>query len=136
MSNLSTVADYDLNRDGSKLDCATVDRASKGIRAHSAPLGFSFLHASAVPAAYRSGAVVAQHGCWNCTTLEAGYKVSYFPFDAAGNAGAEIDLVTGFVTDPKARALWGRPVDAIADAKGNILISDDYANAIYQLYPL
>jgi glucose/arabinose dehydrogenase len=32
--------------------------------------------------------------------------------------------------------LWGRPVDAIADAKGNILISDDYANAIYQLYPL
>lgn len=136
MSNLDTVRDYDLNRDGAKLDCATVDRASKGIRAHSAPLGFSFLHASGVPAAYRSGAVVAQHGCWNCTTLDAGYRVSYFPFDGAGNAGTEINLVTGFVTDARARALWGRPVDAIADAKGNILISDDYANAIYQLYPL
>lgn len=59
----------------------------------------------------------------------------YFPFDAQGNAGAEIDLVTGFVTNPASRTLWGRPVDVIPDAKGNLLISDDYAGAIYQLYP-
>ncbi|WP_194722945.1 PQQ-dependent sugar dehydrogenase [Noviherbaspirillum malthae] len=135
MSNLDLLPDFDLNRDGAALNCATVDRSVKGIRAHSAPLGFSFLQASAVPAAYRSGAAVAQHGCWNCTTLRAGYKVSYFPFDGAGNAGAEFDLVTGFVTDPVARSVWGRPVDVIPDARGNLLISDDYANAIYQLYP-
>ena len=79
---------------------------------------------------------MALHGCWNCTALRAGYKVVYFPFDDGGNAGAEIDLVSGFVTDPVTRALWGRPVDAVADAKGNLLISDDYAGAIYQLYPL
>jgi glucose/arabinose dehydrogenase len=135
MSNLEVLRDHDNNRDGAALDCSTVIRSSKGIQAHAAPLGFSFLHRSGVPAAYRSGAVVASHGCWNCTTLKAGYKVTYFPFDAAGNAGAEMDLVTGFVTDPVARSFWGRPVDAIADAKGNILISDDYAGAIYQLYP-
>jgi glucose/arabinose dehydrogenase len=134
MSNLDVVRDYDNNRDGARLDCAGVARSSKGIQAHSAPLGFSFLHTSNVPAAYRKGAVVALHGCWNCTTLKAGYKVVYFPFDDAGNAGPEIDLVTGFVTDPVGRAFWGRPVDAIADANGNILISDDYAGAIYQLY--
>jgi glucose/arabinose dehydrogenase len=136
MTNLDLLRDHENNRDGSALNCAATDRASKGIQAHSAPLGFSFLHNSTVPATYRSGAVVALHGCWNCTTLKAGYKVTYFPFDAAGNAGAEMDLVTGFVTDPVARSFWGRPVDAIADARGNILISDDYANAIYQLYPL
>jgi glucose/arabinose dehydrogenase len=135
MSNLALQSDYDTNADGSSLNCATADRSAKGIRAHSAPLGFSFLHASAVPAAYRKGAVVALHGCWNCTSLRAGFKVVYFPFDDAGNAGAEVDLVTGFVTDPDARAVWGRPVDAIADAKGNLLISDDLAGAIYQLYP-
>jgi glucose/arabinose dehydrogenase len=134
MSNLELLRDYDNNRDGAALDCAGADRAAKGIQAHSAPLGFSFLHNSNVPAPYRSGAVVALHGCWNCTTLKAGYKVTYFPFDAAGNAGAEMELVTGFVTDPVARSFWGRPVDAIADGKGNILISDDYAGAIYQLY--
>jgi glucose/arabinose dehydrogenase len=136
MSSLELLRDHDNNRNGAALDCSGVDRSSKGIQAHSAPLGFSFLHDSNVPASYRRGAVVALHGCWNCTTLKAGYKVTYFPFDEAGNAGAELELVTGFVTDPVARSFWGRPVDAIADAKGNILISDDYAGAVYQLYRL
>lgn len=134
MADLTLARDYALNRDGANLDCSTVDSAVKGIRAHSTPLGVSFLHRSTVPAAYRQGAVVALRGCWNCSSLRAGFKVIYFPFDAAGNPGAEIDLVSGFVTDPDARTFWGRPVDAIADAKGNILISDDHAGAIYQLY--
>jgi glucose/arabinose dehydrogenase len=136
MNNLDMVHDVEFNGDDSKLDCATADKPVKGLHAHVAPLGFSFLQNSAVPAAYRSGAAIAQHGCWDCTTLNAGYKVSYVPFDGAGNAGAEMDLVTGFVTDPVGRTYWGRPVDVIADTKGNLLISDDYAGAIYQLYPL
>ena len=136
MANLALLPDHELNINGASLDCRTADRPAKGLPAHSAPLGFSFLHASEVPGEYRSGAVIAQHGCWNCTSLSAGYRVTYIPFDAAGNAGTEIDLVTGFVTDPDARALWGRPVDAIADASGNLLISDDHAGAIYQLYRL
>jgi glucose/arabinose dehydrogenase len=135
MANMDLLPDDELNRNGAIFDCAAADRASKGIMAHSAPLGFSFLQASNVPLAYRGGAVAALHGCWNCTSLRAGYKVVYFPFDAAGNAGAEVDLVSGFVTDPDARSVWGRPVDVIADAKGNLLISDDFAGAVYQLYP-
>jgi glucose/arabinose dehydrogenase len=135
MSNLELMRDVDLNPSLTQLDCAKADRSSKGIRAHSAPLGLSFLHNSAVPQEYRRGAAIALHGCWNCTSLRAGYKVVYFPFDEAGNAGNEMDLVTGFVTDPDKRIRWGRPVDVIADAKGNLLISDDYAGAIYQLYP-
>lgn len=135
MSNLQLQPDHELNRNGGNLDCTSVDRPAKGIRAHSAPLGFSFLHASNVPPAYRQGAALALHGCWNCTSLHAGYKVIYFPFDGAGNAGAEADLVTGFVTDPNARSYWGRPVDVIADGRGGLLISDDHAGAIYQLYP-
>lgn len=135
MANLALARDYSLNRDGARLDCSTVDRGLKGIAAHATPLGVSFLHDSNVPAAYRQGAVVALRGCWNCSSLRAGFKVIYFPFDAAGNPGAEMDLVSGFVIDPDARSVWGRPVDAIADARGNILISDDYAGAIYQLYP-
>lgn len=136
MANLGVLPDFELNQNGKNVDCSTVTPASKGIQAHSAPLGFSFLHNTNVPVAYRKGAVLALHGCWNCTSLRAGYKVIYFPFDDAGNAGAEIDLITGFVTDPVARAFWGRPVDVIADAKGNLLISDDFAGAIYQLYPM
>jgi glucose/arabinose dehydrogenase len=136
MSNLDMLPDFETNPKGANFNCATVKHASKGIRAHATPLGFSFLHGSNVPVAYRSGAAVALHGCWNCTTLIAGYKVVYFPFDAAGNAGNEIDLVAGFVTDPVAGKYWGRPVDVIADGDGGLLISDDFAGAIYQLYPL
>ncbi len=136
MAVLDVLPDQEINPNGSVFSCAAVDRASKGIRAHAAPLGFSFLHASALPPAYRKGAAIAQHGCWNCTRLDAGYKVSFFPFDDAGNAGAEVDLISGFVTDPDQRTVWGRPVDAIADARGTLLVSDDLAGAIYQLYPL
>ncbi|OWW22151.1 PQQ-dependent sugar dehydrogenase [Noviherbaspirillum denitrificans] len=136
MSLLDLQPDFELNEKGSAFNCASADRSAKGIRAHSAPLGFSFLHGSALPEAFRKGAAVAQHGCWNCTRLDAGYKVSFFPFDDAGNAGAAMDLVTGFVTDPVRREVWGRPVDAIADARGNLLVSDDFAGAVYQLYPL
>ncbi|MES2935625.1 MAG: sugar dehydrogenase [Pseudomonadota bacterium] len=135
MSALGLVRDFALNKDGTKLDCATVDRASKGIRAHSAALGMSFLTGTNVPAAYRHGAVLALHGCWNCTRLDAGYKVIYIPVTDTGTAGVEIDLITGFVIDPDQRTVWGRPVDAIVDAKGNILVSDDYAGAIYQMFP-
>jgi glucose/arabinose dehydrogenase len=135
MTNLEVVPDAEFNADGSALDCSTVDRASKGLRAHSSPLGLSFLHNTSVPEAYRRGAVTALHGCWNCSRLDAGYKVSYFPFDAAGNPGNEVELVTGFVTDPDAKTVWGRPVDVIADARGGLLISDDFAHAIYRLEP-
>jgi len=135
MSNLESIFDLELNPNNSVLNCAAIDRPVKGMRAHSAPLGFTFLQDSAVAAPWRNGAVVAQHGCWNCSSLRAGYKVSWIPFDAAGNAGAEVDLVTGFVTDPDARTVWGRPVDVIPDARGNLLISDDRAGAIYMLYP-
>jgi glucose/arabinose dehydrogenase len=135
MSNLALIRDVEFNADGSNLDCSTALGPAKGFHAHSAPLGFSFLQNSAVPTAYRSGAAAALHGCWDCTTLKAGYKVTYFPFDGAGNAGAEIDLVTGFIIDPAAHTYWGRPVDVIADSKGNFLISDDFAGAIYQLFP-
>lgn len=135
MSNLDSVFDLDLNPDNGVLNCGSIDRAAKGMRAHSAPLGMSFLHDSAVPLPWRPGAAVAQHGCWNCSSLRAGYKVTWFPVDGAGNAGTELDLVTGFVTDPDARSVWGRPVDVIPDARGNLLISDDFAGAIYMLYP-
>ena len=136
MANLAMARDFDTNADGGMLDCTRVDRPSKGIQAHSAPLGFSFLHDSNLPERYRQGAAVALHGCWNCTNLSSGYKVVYFPFDGNGNAGAVMDLVTGFVPDPRSGGYWGRPVDAIPDGRGNLLISDDFAGAIYQLYPL
>jgi glucose/arabinose dehydrogenase len=136
MSKMPLAPDFDFNAGGKVRDCGAARLADKGIPAHSAPLGFSFLQNSGLPAPYTNGAAIAEHGCWNCTALSAGYKVSFVPIDATGNAGEETDLVTGFVTDPAARSVWGRPVDVIPDGQGNLLISDDLAGAIYQLHRL
>ncbi len=126
--------DVQNNADGSRLNCGGADRITKGIQAHSAPLGLSFLQNSRVPAAYRNGAVISLHGCWNCSKL-VGNKVIYFPWTAQGAPGAELDLVSGWVTDATNKVRWGRPVDVVPDAAGNLLISDDYANAVYRLSP-
>lgn len=135
LSRMPMAPDFEFNPGGSIRDCGTTRLADKGIPAHSAPLGFSFLQTSALPEPYRAGAAIAEHGCWDCSTLSSGYKVSFIPVDAAGNAGTQSDLVTGFVTDPVARTFWGRPVDVIPDGQGNLLISDDLTGAIYQLHP-
>lgn len=135
MSQLASLPDFETNPGGSQFDCATVTPSTRALPAHAAPLGMSFLQNTTVPGVLRNGLAIAEHGCWNCTGLSAGFKVVFVPFDSAGNAGAGVDLVSGFVTNPAAREVWGRPVDVIADAGGNLLISDDMAGVIYQLYP-
>lgn len=110
--------DYELNKDG-HVDCSTMDTITKGIQAHSAPLGMKF---------YRNGSAVALHGSWN-RAERTGYKVVFFPFDAAN---AQTDLVSGWL-DEKTQEVWGRPVGLAVDPNGSLLISDDTAGAIYRL---
>jgi len=119
--------DVQNNADGARLDCSRIDRVNRGIEAHAAPLGLSFLPTTgaALPAGYAGAAVSAYHGCWNCSR-PAGYKVALFPF-ANGAPTEEIELATGF------RAFGGRPVDVVASARGELFISDDALGAIYKL---
>lgn len=123
--------DYDMNRYG-EINCGAMDRISKGIQAHSAPLGFSFLQNTNFPIEYRNGAAIAYHGSWN-RTQRTGYKVAYFPWNSQTQTpGDQIDLVTGWVNSD-GQNVWGRPVDAIVDHAGSLLISDDQAGTIYKL---
>jgi glucose/arabinose dehydrogenase len=127
--NMPYDLDYDTNRSGA-VPLSTFTLVSKGIQAHSAALGLTFLQGTAFPAAYASGAVVALHGSWNRST-PTGYKVVYFPWDAATQTpGAQADLVAGFTSDGSA---WGRPVDTAVDPQGRLFISDDQSGTIYQL---
>ncbi|HEX3159387.1 MAG TPA: carbohydrate-binding protein [Gemmatimonadaceae bacterium] len=121
--------DYQLNRTGSR-NCTTMDRISKGIQAHSAPLGLLFLQNTRFATAYRNGAVVALHGSWNRTT-RTGAKVVYFPWNAASQRpGTQMDLVRGWLSGG---SYWGRPVDVAVDRAGAMLISDDHSGTIYKL---
>lgn len=135
MSDLSFVNDYDLNRDGTQLDCTKAGPIAHGFHAHTAPLGLSFLKSSNLPASINGGAAVAMHGCWNCTR-PFGYKVVLVRFDDQLKPTSEVDLLTGFTDDMARAAAWGRPVDVVAHTgRGSLLVSDDLAGAIYEIYP-
>jgi len=132
LDNMPYDRDAQLNPKGDQLDCDKIDRVTKGIAPHSAPLGMSFLHDSGFPPPYRNALVTALHGCWNCSRLN-GHKIEMYPFKADGSVGDAVDLVSGWVTDAQARKRWGRPVAAVPDGKGGLYISDDYSGTIYLL---
>jgi glucose/arabinose dehydrogenase len=123
--NMPFDRDVQNNADGSRLDCSTADRVTRGIQAHSAPLGLSFVPnaGSALPADYAGAALSAYHGCWNCSQ-PYGYKVAIFPF-VNGSPSEELTFATGFRG-------FGRPVDVVANTRGEIYVSDDAAGAIYR----
>jgi glucose/arabinose dehydrogenase len=100
--------------------------------AHTASLGLTFYQGDLLPAHYRNGAFIGQHGSWNRSRL-AGYKVVFVPFAKGAPAGPMEDILTGFVDDNgKAH---GRPVGVAVDKTGALLVADDVGNAIWRVAP-
>lgn len=130
LNNMPYDLDVQNNANGQYGTVDSFDRITKGIQAHTAPLGLSFTGGTRFPAAYQPGTVVPLHGSWN-RTRRVGYKVIYFPWNNAAQApGGETDLIAGWV---EGENYWGRPVDAVVDGQGNLLISDDFSGTIYKL---
>jgi glucose/arabinose dehydrogenase len=99
--------------------------------AHTASLGLAFAEgAESLPAGFRSGAFVGQHGSWN-REPRSGYKVIFVPFEDGRPAGAPVDVLSGFVND-EGEAL-GRPVGVAIDAQGALLVADDVGNRIWRV---
>ncbi|MGH2347754.1 MAG: PQQ-dependent sugar dehydrogenase, partial [Chloroflexota bacterium] len=140
LNNMPFDPDYQFNQSGgynphgSVVDCTTKNRIVKGIQAHSAPLGLTFLQGTKVPKRLQAGAVIALHGSWD-RAVRTGYKVVYFPWlhdKGAGHPGTQEDLVTGWLP-ASGQNVWDRPVDTVVDPQGNLFISADAAGTIYKL---
>jgi glucose/arabinose dehydrogenase len=132
-ANLGFDADAQTNPGGSALSCATLAPIERGISAHSAPLGLTFLERSALPAPWNGGAAVAVHGSWDRTPPRAP-AVLWFPWDSKTRTlGGEVLLVTGFQSPDGSRR--GRAVDAVAGPDGALYITDDTAGAVYRIAP-
>jgi glucose/arabinose dehydrogenase len=100
------------------------------LSSHVAPLGLVFYSGNDLPAHYRGGAFVGEHGSWDRPVLN-GYKVVYIPFVDGRPSGPPEDVVTGFLVDgDKAR---GRPVGLAVDGKGGLLIADDTGNSVWRV---
>jgi glucose/arabinose dehydrogenase len=100
------------------------------LSSHVAPLGLVFYGGTNLPAHYRGGAFVGEHGSWDRSVLN-GYKVVYIPFANGRPSGQAEDVVTGFLIDgDKAR---GRPVGLAVDSLGGVLIADDTGNSVWRV---
>jgi glucose/arabinose dehydrogenase len=97
---------------------------------HTASLGLVFYNGNALPARYRGGAFVGQHGSWN-RRPQSGYRVIFVPFSAGQPAGAAEEVLTGFLDDEgNAR---GRPVGVAVDSRGALLVADDVGNSVWRV---
>ncbi|KSB87312.1 sorbosone dehydrogenase [Caulobacter vibrioides] len=97
---------------------------------HTASLGLTFDTTSGLPAPFKGGAFVGQHGSWN-RKPHSGYKVIFVPFAGGRPSGPPRDVLTGFLS-AEGEAL-GRPVGVEFDRRGALLVADDVGNIIWRV---
>ena len=97
---------------------------------HTASLGLTFAEGNSLPAQFKEGAFIGQHGSWN-RKPHSGYKVIFVPFAAGKPNGAPVDVLTGFL-DKDENAL-GRPVGVAIDQQGGLLVADDVGNKVWRV---
>lgn len=99
--------------------------------AHQAQLGMAFYNGKQFPAKYQGGMFVAAHGSWN-RSKATGALIDFIPVNASGTAGKAEVFADGWL-DSETGTYRGRPVDVAPMKDGSLLISDDYAGAIYRV---
>jgi Glucose/sorbosone dehydrogenases len=97
---------------------------------HVAPLGLAASTGSSLPAPFRDGMFVGEHGSWN-RSPRSGYKVVFLPFENGHPKGLPLDVLSGFVS-PSGKA-YGRPVGVALDHDGALLVADDVGNTIWRV---
>ena len=95
---------------------------------HVAALGMRFYTGTAFGEGYRGQVFIAEHGSWNRST-PSGYRVSVVRL-ADGHAESYETFAEGWLLED---GPWGRPVDLLVMPDGALLVSDDYAGAIYRI---
>lgn len=95
---------------------------------HVAALGMRFCQSRQFPASYTNCIFIAEHGSWN-RSKKIGYRITMLPIVNNKPTAYKVFL-SGFKTEEK---VWGRPADLMFLDDGSMLISDDFADAIYRI---
>ena len=96
--------------------------------AHVGAIGMRFYTGAMFPAEYRGAAIIAEHGSWN-RSKKSGYRVVAVELDGAKVKQQQV-LIDGFQREEVAH---GRPADVLVMPDGALLVSDDYAGAVYRV---
>jgi len=98
--------------------------------AHVASLGMRFYTGTMFPADYKNNIFIAEHGSWNRST-KVGYRVVRIVVGANGEKPRMEPFAQGWLRSKE--QVWGRPADVLPMPDGSLLVSDDYAGAIYRI---
>lgn len=123
-----TIVDPEFGKSGK---CADSVAPAKALGAHVAALGLRFYTGKQFPASYRQSLFIAEHGSWNRSSKN-GYRVMQVLLDESGRVTAYQPFATGWL-DEKSQEVWGRPADVSVAPDGALLVSDDYAGAVYRI---
>jgi glucose/arabinose dehydrogenase len=110
--------------------CSEFTPPAAKLGAHVAALGMRFYTGSMFPPAYRNSIFIAEHGSWN-RSKKVGYRVVRLSAKPDGTDVQQEVFVEGWLSPDQ--SVWGRPADVLPMPDGSLLISDDYAGAIYRV---
>jgi glucose/arabinose dehydrogenase len=120
--------DYPDPKLGKGHDCSDFTPPVQKLGPHVAPLGMEFYTGEMLPKSYKNQIFIAEHGSWN-RTVPIGYRITLVKLE--GNRATSYEtFADGWLQNQKA---WGRPVDIELMPDGSMLVSDDYADAIYRI---
>ena len=115
---------------GKGKNCADYTAPVKLVGPHVAALGMRFNTSDQFPADYSNAIFIAQHGSWNRTT-PLGYRIMVVKTGEDGKVKDPEIFAEGWLKN--VRDVSGRPVDIQFLPDGSLLVSDDYAGAIYRI---
>ena len=113
---------------GDKRSCAEFKPPAQNLGPHVASLGMRFYTGAMFPRQYQGQIFIAEHGSWNRST-PIGYRVSLVRLENSKAVSYEV-FAEGWL---RSGETWGRPVDVLVMPDGALLVSDDYAGAIYRI---
>ncbi len=99
--------------------------------AHAADLGMIFYTGQMFPAKYDDAIFSAQHGSWN-RTVPIGARIMVTFLKKDGTADHSEPFAYGWLDDNG--QYLGRPVDVAMLPDGSLLVSDDFAGALYRIW--
>jgi len=116
---------------GEGKDCTDYTPPVVKMGPHTAPLGIEWYTRNNFPKEYQGDAFIARHGSWN-RKEKIGYDVVRVHQEADGSY-KRLPFISGWLSADKSD-VSGRPVDFETMPDGSLLISDDFADAIYRVY--
>ena len=109
--------------------CNGVPHPFLQLPAKTTPHGLMVYTGSQFPPEYYGDLFVALYGSWE-RKIPVGYKIVRIHLEEGKVARVE-DFATGWLVFDQ---FWGRPTDLIEGRDGSLLVSDDWAGAVYRIY--